>query len=163
MNNYWLAVICGLMILVGTIGSVLPFIAGLPLAMAALWVYAIATHFHVVTLWAAGAFTIFAILVEVLNIAAPGFGAKGFKSTRGGVIGATIGAVIGILIFGPVGIIVGPFLGAFIGEYLGSQDETRAIKSARGAVIGTILGGFLKLSYGLSMLIYFIIVIIKHK
>src|SRR3989338_6999496 len=159
--NIWLTILCGFLILAGTAGAGLPFLPGLPVALVGLWIFAIANHFQVVSLWAAIVFTIFAIVVEVANVMAPGIGAKGAKSTRWGVVGAFIGTVIGVALFGPLGIVIGPFVGTLLGEMMRGTETEHAVRSARGAVVGILIGSFLKISFGLSMFIYFVVVAIR--
>ena len=159
--NIWLTLLCGFLILAGTAGSVLPLLPGIPVALVGLWIFAIANHFQAVSLWAVIVFTIFGVVVEVANAFAPGVGAKGAKSTRWGVIGALVGTVVGVALFGPLGIVIGPFVGTLLGEIMKGTEPEHAMRSARGAVVGILIGSFLKISFGLSMFIYFVVVAIR--
>jgi uncharacterized protein YqgC (DUF456 family) len=162
MTDLLITLIAGFLIILGTAGSILPFLPGLPLVLVGLWGYAAYTHFNVVTLWPAIIFTVLAVVVEVLNILAPSIGAAGTKSSRFGAIGATVGAIIGIMTLGPIGIVVGPFVGAWVGEMLNQSGPENAFRSARGAVIGVLLGSFFKLLLGTTIFIYFLIVTVRH-
>src|SRR5437773_996730 len=116
MMNIAIAIGCAVLIIFGTLGAVLPFIPGIPLALAGLWVYAVYSHFQVVSIWAVLIFTAFAIVVEVLNIFAPALGAKGVKSSTWGAAGALIGGIAGVALLGPIGVVIGPFIGGLVGE-----------------------------------------------
>jgi uncharacterized protein YqgC (DUF456 family) len=160
MDQTLLGFISGILIIAGTIGAVLPFMPGIPLALAGLWLYAILTHFEQVSLFGAIIFSLLTGATILVDVFAPVLGARGNRSSRFGTLGAMIGAVFGIFILGPIGAIAGPFIGAFIGEYLKSANTEQALKTAWGAFIGFLVGSVFKVIVGLSMFIYFLIAVL---
>jgi hypothetical protein len=162
MTNFWVAIISGVLILIGTLGALIPVVPGIPLALAGLVLYALVTHFAHATILGVIVFSILTALTVVVDVFGPGLGAKGYKSSPAGIWGAVLGGVFGIFIFGPLGVLVGPFIGGFLGELMVAGDHEKALKIAWGAFVGQMIGWAFKLSVGLAMLIYLVIAIIKN-
>jgi len=139
-----LVILGGLLLLVGTIGCVVPILPGPPLAWIGLLVAFFSQYcdFSVALLIGSG---IAAMLSAVLDNLAPIYLTKKTGGTKAGSWGATIGLIVGLFI-GPLGIILGPFLGALIGELIhDGNDKKRAFKSALGAFLGFLAGTGIKL------------------
>lgn len=149
------AILAGLLVLAGLVGSILPFLPGPPLG----WLGLLTIHFTVYetysTTFLAVTFGVM-VVITLLDYLIPIWGTKKFGGSRAGVWGSTIGLVVG-LFFGPVGIIAGPFVGAFLGEFLVNRSEYRvAMRSAGGAFVGFLLGTGLKLAYCGMAIYYFV-------
>lgn len=132
-----------ILLLVGLVGCVVPFIPGPPLGFLALlalhftsWV-----QFSSKLLWTAA---ILAVVVTLLDYVVPAWGTKKFGGSKAGVWGASLGLVVGLFL-GPAGIVLGPFAGALVGELLVNANGSQALRSAFGAVIGLFAGVLLKL------------------
>lgn len=132
-----------ILLLVGLVGCVVPFIPGPPLGFLALlalhftsWV-----QFSSKLLWTAA---ILAVVVTLLDYVVPAWGTKKFGGSKAGVWGASLGLVVGLFL-GPAGIVLGPFAGALVGELLVKANGNQALRSAFGAVIGLFAGVLLKL------------------
>lgn len=158
--NIWISIISGLLIVIGTLGAVLPFLPGLPVAWLGLLVYAWFNHFPSGLIWGLAVFGILIVLTIVVDVFAPAIAAKGKKASREGVWGAIIGGLLGISVLGPIGILIGPFVGAFIGEMISSANSEHALKIATASMFGLVLGGAFKLIVGTSMFIYFLILLL---
>jgi uncharacterized protein len=142
MDTLWLIVGIILM-LVGIIGCILPFLPGPPLCYAALLVQQLRSDdpFTGKFLWVWAGIT---VLVTVLDYVIPIYGTRKFGGTKYGVWGCIIGLIAGFW-FGPLGIIVGPFAGAFIGEMMANNNSDDALKAAWGSFVGFLFGTLLKL------------------
>ena len=160
MNNIILSLVSGLIILLGTLGAVLPFLPGIPLSYAGLVLYAIFTKFESVGVTGLVVFGILTLITIVLDFLAPAIAAKGYKSTKMGSTGAVIGAFLGIFVLGPIGALIGPFIGAFIGELMAHANSDRAFRVATAAFIGFVLGSVFKLIVGVTMFVYFLIAVL---
>lgn len=132
-----------ILLLVGLVGCVVPFIPGPPLGFLALlalhftsWV-----QFSSKLLWIAA---ILAVVVTLLDYVVPAWGTKKFGGSKAGVWGASLGLVVGLFL-APAGIVLGPFAGALVGELLVKANGSQALRSALGAVIGLFAGVLLKL------------------
>jgi uncharacterized protein len=160
MNEVFWAFVSGFLIILGTLGSVLPMLPGLPVALAGLILFEIITKS--VSIWGLVVFGILTLLTIVVDVLAPGLAAKGKKASSLGVSGAMIGGLVGIFMLGPVGILLGPFLGAFIGEVLNNATTEHAFKVAMASMFGLVIGSAFKLVVGVSMFIYFLVNLIQQ-
>ncbi len=151
-----IAVISGLLIITGGIGSILPILPGVPLAYGGLLLYGWFTHFEKITPLALIIFGLLTIITFVIDFVAPAMGAKGYKASRYGIMGSMIGGFLGIFVMGPVGIILGPFIGGFIGELVSVNNFESASKTAWGSFVGLMIGSLFKLAVIAGMLIYFV-------
>lgn len=152
--DMFLAILAGLLVVLGIVGSLLPVLPGPPLS----WLGLLIIHF---TAYADFGWTFLLImaavmvLVTVLDYLVPLWGSKRFGGTRAGVTGSAVGLVVGLFL-GPVGIVLGPFFGALIAELIaGGQEFKEALRSATGAFVGFLLGTGLKLIYGGLAAYYF--------
>ncbi len=141
-----LAVLCGLFVFIGLLGSVLPILPGPALS----WVGILILHFTEYANFSTTFLVVTGVImaaITVLDYFIPIWGTKKFGGTKAGVTGSTIGLIVG-LFFPPFGIIVGPFLGALVGEIAANRQEfNKALRSATGSFLGFLLGTGLKLIY----------------
>lgn len=149
-----LIIVGTLLIIVGILGCILPFLPGPPLAYASLILLQFSSlqpfQTNFLILWG-----VITALVLLADYYIPIWGTKKFGGTKGGTWGATIGLILGMFIFPPFGIIIGPFVGAFIGEILNNQDSTKAMRSAIGSFIGFVAGTLMKLGVSIVIAFYF--------
>jgi len=150
-----LAILCGLFMIVGLLGSILPVLPG-PIIS---WVGILLLHFTSYANYSTSFLVIsgvIMVLIVVLDYFIPIWGTKRFGGTKSGVIGSVLGLIVG-LFFPPLGIIWGPFIGALIGEILANRREfKKALRSATGSFLGFLLGTGLKLIYcGVLAFYYF--------
>ncbi|MCR5061894.1 MAG: DUF456 domain-containing protein [Treponema sp.] len=150
-----LAIIAGILILVGFIGTFVPVLPGAPLA----WAGLLAAYFSSycdISITALIITGIFAIAVSVLDNILPILMTKKFGGSKAATTGATIGLIIGFFI-GPVGIIAGPFFGALIGEMIHKEGKTEGVfKAAFGAFMGFLTGTGIKMICVLFFAWYYI-------
>jgi len=130
--------------LIGLVGVILPFLPGVSLAWLGLFIYAIFTHFQNISLVAILVFLGLTIISTILDLIIPSLGAKKYKASKWGIVGAFVGSLLGVAFFSLPGIIIGPFLGALIGELLARRTFKQATKSAWGAFLGFITGALIK-------------------
>lgn len=153
MDALWLGLGVILMV-VGLVGCILPFLPGPPLCYIALLIQQLqsdpphTTDFLI--LWA-----VITVIITALDYVIPIYGTKRFGGTKYGMWGCALGLFAGIWL-GPLGIIIGPFVGAMIGELLASSNSDQALKAAWGSFLGFLLGTLLKLIACFVMVWYFI-------
>ena len=142
MVTLWI-VVGVILLLVGIVGCVLPFLPGPPLCFLALLVQQFNSDppFTSKFMWIWAGITLLVVLLEYVI---PVYGTKRFGGTKYGMWGSTIGLIAGLW-FGPLGIVIGPFVGAFVGEMLATQDSAMALRSAWGSFVGFLFGTLLKL------------------
>jgi len=130
-----IAILGGLLVLLGLIGCVVPVLPGPLLAYAALW---LCVAFGVPTSTEHLVFGGVAVLVAMaVDYILPTLFAKKFKCSKSGVFGCMLGTVVG-LFFMPLGIVVGPFLGTVAGELIVGKSLGSSLKGGVGAFFGFI-------------------------
>ncbi|MDY2843361.1 MAG: DUF456 domain-containing protein [Treponema sp.] len=148
--DIFLAVLAGVLLLLGFIGTFLPVLPGPVLA----WAGLLAAHFSSyseIKIWILVAAGILTAFVSIMDNIFPSMLTKKSGGSKAGVLGSTIGLFAGFFL-GPLFVILGPFLGAFIGEMIhDSSDAKKAFKAAWGAFKGFLLGTGIKM---ISVLIF---------
>ena len=139
----FLAILAGILLLLGLIGTVAPVLPGPPIA----WAGLLAAHFSVysqislLTLIITG---VIALLVTLADNIFPSIMTKRAGGSKAGIWGCTIGLIVGFFA-GPLGILIGPFVGALVGEMIhDSSNKEKAFKAALGAFTGFLLGTGIK-------------------
>ena len=158
--NTFLIILVIIVILIGIAGCILPVIPGIPIAFAAILLYAwydgfeqIGTN-HLILL---AVLTILSIISDYVLIA---LSSRLAGSSKYSAIGATIGTIVGIFIIPPLGIIIFCLLGAFIAELLFVRDSRKAFRAAIGSIVGLFSGMLFKVVLGIYMLVFFVIKVI---
>jgi hypothetical protein len=150
-----------LFMLLGLVGSFLPFLPGPLTSWLGLFVLSYADGVTISTTFLIVTFIV-ALLIFILDYIIPAVGTKRFGGSKSGMIGVSIGLVIGLISPIPFGIIIGPFLGALIGELMHKNDVNRATKAAFGSFIGFITSTFLKFIVAVVYLGLFISKVVGH-
>lgn len=156
MGHIILAVFCGLLMLVGLFGILLPFIPGLPLVWLGLLIYAAVTGFETVSIPAVVIFFILMVLTLVLDFVAPLLGLKKYQASWWSLLGSFVGFILGVIFFNIWGIILGPIIGAFVAELLARRNLQQGFQAALGSLIGSLIGTLIKIAIALIMIGYYI-------
>lgn len=149
-------IIAILFMLAGLSGIFLPFLPGVPVVWLGFFVYAIFTEFQELSLLAVLIFLGLTVLSAIVDFIAPLLGAKSYKISTYGLVGASAGLLLGIATLGPIGIILGPFLGALLGELMSGKKYSAATKTALGTFVGFALSSLLRLGIAFSMIGFFL-------
>ncbi|MCX7592283.1 MAG: DUF456 family protein [Fischerella sp.] len=153
------------LMIVGTIGSVVPTIPGASLILIAIiiWGFVKGSFAAVSTpLIVTGVVLILSIAVDWL---AAYWGAKKAGASNWGQIGAIVGLIAGFLgllpalpVGGPLlGMLIGPLLGAIIGEFLYRRNLVLAVKAGIGIVVGTVVGNLIQGLLAIAAVIVFLV------
>jgi len=153
--DLFLASLGALFMILGLLGSFLPFMPGVPISWAGLLLLHLAPSIPV-NYWFLGVSFGVASLIYGLNLIIPALGTKHAGGSKYGMVGATIGLVVGIIAPVPFGIIIGPFLGAFIGEIINKSNPRSALKAALGSFIGFLASSFMEFVVAFGFLLLFI-------
>jgi uncharacterized protein YqgC (DUF456 family) len=139
-----------MLLILGLLGSVLPFMPGTLLILAGAFIYALATDFA--TLGTSRLLILAALtaLAYGVDYVAGAFGVKRLGGSRWAMLGAVAGSVIGIF-FGPVGLILGSITGAVVVELVRTREVEASLRSGFGSVLGMIVGTAAKLSLAVIM------------
>ncbi|MBI4992288.1 MAG: DUF456 domain-containing protein [Candidatus Harrisonbacteria bacterium] len=141
-----------ILVLSGAVGVIMPLLPGVPMAWFGMLIFGFATDFISLSQETILIFLGLTILTMVLDLVAPIIGAKRYRASKYGMGGAMLGLFLGFMMLGPIGIVAGPFIGALLGEMLLGKEPEEAMQSAKGAIIGFLAGGIIKLSLILVML-----------
>ena len=150
-----------LVMVIGTVGSVVPVLPGAPLVLGAAIVHRLVFGPAGASWIVLGVLTAFTLFSVLLDYVATAYGAKKLGATWRGVAGAVLGALVGLFL-GLPGILLGPFLGAMGLEMVGGKAWQPAAKAGAGAVLGLFLGGVGKLAICGSMMALFAINVIQR-
>lgn len=157
-----IAVLCAI---VGIVGSIVPGLPGPPIS----WVAMLMLSFSALEGFSTTMLVVFAIvaaIITVLDYVVPIWGTTKFGGTKAGAKGSTWGLVVSVLVlpllgitlgpFGIIGILGGPFVGAYIGE-MQAGNKDNAMRAAFGSFLGFLAGTFMKLVYGIVVLVLLIV------
>ena len=151
----WILV-AGILIFIGIVGTVAPFLPGPPLVLGGLLVYGAASDFANFSGWVMGIFVGLTAFTFIIDFLGPATGARSSTGSRYGALGAIVGTLLGVMTLGPIGIVLGPVIGAFLAELYVSQNMQQAAAVARGAFLAFLIGTAIKLGVVFAMAGYFI-------
>lgn len=146
--------------LLGIIGTMLPFVPGIPLIYMAMIAYGWYEGFNIISAEYLVIMGILVILAVIADHLSPLIGVKYFGASRYAMIGAIIGFLVGIIFFPPFGMIVGALAGAVLGEYFELEDWQQALKAGLGSVAGFVSGILFQIAIALVMTVSFVIKIV---
>lgn len=142
---------------IGVLMSLIPFLPGIPIIFGTLVIYAFVEGFQQITplfLLVMLLITIFSFFID--NIVA-WIGAKKYGGSSAGLWGAFLGGILGVFINPLFGILIGPFLGAVTAELFFSHRRFYdAVMVGVGTIIGIFGGSIFKLILALFMVVAFI-------
>jgi uncharacterized protein YqgC (DUF456 family) len=149
MLRVWTLTIC--LLLVGLIGSVVPFLPGPLLIFAAGIIHTVLLPEAGMSVWGFVVLSLGIVLSYVIDFVSGAMGARWFGASRWGIAGVFIGGIVGMF-FVPVGLILGPLLGGVAFELIFAKKRLQpAAKSAWGSLLGTGVGLVLRLIVALGM------------
>ena len=149
MTTVW-AVLAGVVVLVGVVGTVLPGLPGAVLVLAGFVWLAWLDEFTHIGRGTIVLLTALTIASYAVDLAATALGAQRAGASRWAVTGAFAGTLVG-LFFGLPGLLLGPFVGAVAGEYLSRRTLREATRAGLGAWIGIVVGTAVKLALVCTM------------
>jgi uncharacterized protein YqgC (DUF456 family) len=141
-----------LVMLIGTLGCVLPAVPGAPLVFIA----AVAHRLYFgaeqsVCNLGLGIIVGLMLFSLVLDYLATMYGAKKLGATRNGIIGSIVGGIVGLIFFNIPGALIGPFVGALSFELIGGKDWKTSSKAGLGATLGLLGGAVGKVACSFAM------------
>ena len=143
----------GIVMLVGLVGVVIPFIPGLPLVWGAGLLYGLAEGFGTIGWLAFGAMTILLVIGTVAGFVLPQRKVTEAGAPRSTLVAGLAGAVIGFFVVPVVGLPLGAVAGVLLAEQARTSDWEVAWRSTRALVVGFGLGALAQLGVGVLMAI----------
>ncbi len=151
-----LLVVCVALMLIGTAGTVLPGVPGMPVVLLGVVVYALALGVRslgVDLLIVATVLTLASLILDYLAVAA---GAGITRASRLGVLGALAGGIVGLVLGGWAGLALGIPVGAILGEVAAGRSVRQGFRVAMATVIATAGTALLKLAMAGTVLVMFL-------
>ena len=135
----WILIVT--LMIVGVIGSILPFIPGATLILAGAVVHQLVFGGdNMKGWWIVGILLLLTVLSYVVDIVAGALGARRFGASKWGAWGGFVGAIVG-LFFGLPGLLLGPIIGVLAGELILARKEIGpAAQASWGTIVGSLLG-----------------------
>jgi len=155
MTDVVLWLVVGVLLLLGLLGTLVPFLPGTPLIVAGALVHAIATDWTPVGLGRLAMLAAMSALGYLLHYLAGALGARHAGGSAWAVVGALGGGIVG-LFFGLPGLLLGPPIGAIAGELLKSGDLRTSIRTGIAAFIGMVAGAVANFAIGVTMIALFL-------
>ncbi|MGJ8695950.1 MAG: DUF456 domain-containing protein [Verrucomicrobiaceae bacterium] len=152
----WIATVS--LIILGLIGTIVPFLPGHLLIFAAAWIpFLSLDDGGGVDWWGMIALGVGLVLAQALEFLSGAMGARWFGGTKWGAFGAFAGGIVG-LFFLPFGLLLGPLIGAAGCEWLLAEKTVKpATVSGVGSVIGTVAGMGMKIVVAVLMVVVFVV------
>lgn len=153
MWGVWTLTIC--LLIVGIIGSVVPFLPGPMLIFAAGIIHTVLRPESGMSTWGIVVLSLGLVLSYVVDFVSGAMGARWFGASRWGIAGVFIGGIVGMF-FIPFGLVLGPLIGGISFELIFAKKRLQpAAKSAWGSLLGTGVGLVLRLIVALGMVATF--------
>ncbi len=146
-------VLVALVMAVGVAGTVVPFVPGLGLVMAAAVGYGLAEGFGDVGLLAMVVIVMLALAGTAAGVVLPSRAAGHTGASRGSLAIGAVGAVIGFFALPVVGLPLGGAAGIYLAERLRSGDGAAAWRSTRATLTGFGLAALAQLAAGIAMVL----------
>jgi len=148
----WLVV--GALMLLGLIGTFVPFLPGTPLIFLGALVHGFATGWTPIGLGRLAILGALAVLAYLLHYAAGALGTRHVGGSAWAVVGALVGGVIGMF-FGIPGLLLGPPLGAIAGELVKTGEVRGSVRSGIAAFVGMVAGAVANFAIAVVMIALF--------
>lgn len=139
MTYVWV-VISVIIMIVGLLGVLVPFLPGLPLAFSGVFLLALITDFNLISPWILVILGVLALLSVLVDYLSGIIGARWGKASVWGTVGAITGLIAGIVTFGPIGLILGPAVGVLVFEFVAKRDKEHALRAAKSTLASSLLG-----------------------
>ncbi len=155
MWGVWMVTIC--LLIVGLIGSVVPFLPGPLLIFVAGIVHTVLRPESAMGAWGLVILSLLLVIAYILDFVSGAMGARWFGASRWGIAGVFIGGIVGMF-FGPFGLVLGPLIGGIAFELVFAKKRLHpAAKSAWGSLLGTGVGLVLRLVISFAMIATFLL------
>lgn len=146
----WLVTSC--LIIVGLAGCLIPILPGHVILLLAAVIHRLMLgESSGIRWWSFVVLSLLLIASQAFEFFSGAAGTKWFGGSKWGAWGALIGGIVGMFFF-PFGLILGPLIGALLFEkFFAKKENTPALVSGVGSVLGTVAGMIVKFAVGLVM------------
>lgn len=146
-------VLVALVMAVGVVGTVVPFVPGLGLVAAAAVGYGLAEGFGAVGLVATAVIIALALAGTAAGVVLPSRAAGHAGASRTSLAAGALGAVIGFFVVPVVGLPLGGAVGIYVAERIRSGDDTAAWRTTTATLKGFGLAALAQLATAFAMIL----------
>lgn len=146
----WLFVLAIVLILLGSVGTFLPVLPGVPVVFLGMLILAWLENFQSVSWVVVSVLGVIALLSFMVDFVLAFYTTKKAGASKYALWGLAIGSLLG-LVLGGVGIFFGAILGALVGEYAFNRNLQQATTAGLSAGVGFVLAFVVKLVLLLMM------------
>jgi hypothetical protein len=140
----WLFVLAIILMVIGSIGTFLPVLPGVPMVFLGMLILAWQGNFQTVSLMFITILGVLALLAFLVDFVLAFYTTKKAGASKYALWGLAIGSLLG-LVLGGLGLFVGAILGALIGEYAFNRDLNQATVVGLSAGAGFVVAFVVKL------------------
>ena len=151
MDTFGLVLIA-LAMIVGIVGTILPFLPGLPIVWAAALIYGVVEGFGAVGWVCFAIITALGITGMVAGFVVPQRRVQGGGAPFSTTLAGMVGGVIGFFVIPVIGIVIGAVLGVLAAERMRTQDWGAAWASTKRAIVGFGMGALVQVLTGILMM-----------
>ena len=145
-------VLVGAAMVVGILGTLLPFLPGLPIVWAAALVYGLATGFGPIGWVAFGLITLIGAAGLALGTVLPHRRAATTGAPRSTIVVGLLAGIVGFFVIPIIGLPIGAALGVLLMERRRLRDWSRAWAATKQLMIGFGIGALLQSGAGVAMM-----------
>jgi len=145
----WLFVLAIILMVIGSIGTFLPVLPGVPMVFLGMLILAWQGNFQTVSLMFITILGVLALLAFLVDFVLAFYTTKKAGASKYALWGLAIGSLLG-LVLGGLGLFVGAILGALIGEYAFNRDLNQA------TVIGLSAGAGFVVAFVVKLILLFV-------
>ena len=150
-----------ILILVGFVGIIIPFIPGIPIMWLGALAYGAMTGFRELTWPWMLIITLIALASITLDFILSAIMARKFGGSRLASLGSLLGGILGTLYLGAFGALLGAFGGAALTDLPVNRSIRKALRSGAGAVVGFVLALMVDLTSGIAILAIYLLTAIS--
>jgi len=151
--DFGVVALIGLAMAVGLIGTVLPFLPGLPIIWAAALVYGLAEGFGGVGSVAFTLITLLAVTGVVAGLVLPHRRVAARGASTSTVAAGVVLGIIGFFVIPVVGLVVGAVGGVLLAERSRTGDWTSAWATTKDLMVGFGIGVAVEFAAGIAMIV----------
>lgn len=152
-----IAIIVGLVMLVGLIGAIIPGLPDIVLIWGAALGYGLLAGWGERGIWLFALITVIGLAGLFAEVWVSGTGAKIGGASIRAILGGLALALVGFIFSGPVGGVLGLLLGTFLSEYVRLQDANKAAQAMLGMGLGCGASLGIKLILGMGMIFVWLV------
>jgi uncharacterized protein YqgC (DUF456 family) len=146
------SILVGLMMLVGLLGSIIPFLPDVVLIWVSALIYGLVIGWGQSGGWLFGIISVLGLIGLLSDAWVSGAGARQGGATVLTTLGGLAIGLVALFTTGPLGFLVGILLGTFVLEYARHQDPEQALRATFGMGLGYGASFIVKFLLGLGMI-----------